>query len=174
MPIELKRDPRPIKVDLGPALAAAAAVAIGHVRARTRSGVDIDGEQFAGYSGSYILKLTKMGEAAQVDLLLTGGLLNGVKVLSKTATSVTIGPGTGTSPQVAPPKQRVSKKTGKPLKARAAATKTGKRSPPHSLLGLWLHRGTPHMQARRWLGLSAQGKRDVVAAIQRVGVLKKG
>lgn len=120
----------------------------GLVLERCHAGLDIDDKPFAPYSASYREALTEMGEATDVDLRLTGGLLNSVKHTSTERVSpdvvvLTFAPDTGTSPQVRPPSR------GKPR-----AKRTGKRGPAHNLVGYWLQHGTPRMRSRPWLGLS--------------------
>jgi hypothetical protein len=53
---------------------------------------------------------------------------------------------------------------------RGRSIRTGKRSPPHNLLGLWLHKGTSRTPARPWLGLSPAQRKDVAARLVRMGI----
>lgn len=149
-----------IALDLKKLGQAAGAYAVGHILERVDQGKDIHDRAFTGYSPSYKQALVEMGEGTATDIRLTGGMLNSLRVQSVEVVNgqaiVTIGPGTGTSPQVAPP-----------AKGKARAKRTGKRGPPHNLVGLWIHRGTSKMPARPWLGVSPQGLRELASHLMR-------
>ena len=165
----------------------------GMILERTNKGIDINGQQFAAYSRRYRNRLRLMGEDPKVDLRLSGGLLNSVKARGATlradSVEVTIAPDTGTSPVWAPKaggKQRQERamrkfaRAGKkgnyaliPIAARQEATayrsrRTGKQSPPHNVVGYWLHHGTPTMKARPFMGLTDEQWRTLRAAIAKV------
>lgn len=157
----------------------------GAIIERTGRGIDMKGQQFAGYSARYRRQLKRMGEDPKVDLRVSGGLLNSVKARDATLRSdsveVIIAPDTGTSPQYrAPSERRAYRQAGlaegrfaergvartltraegrafaKSLKYEQAGARridTGRRSPPHNVVGYWLHHGTPKMRARPWMGL---------------------
>lgn len=117
-------------------------------------------------------------------------------LLRADSVEVTIAPDTGTSPQYrAPSERRAYRQAGlaegrfaerdvartltkaegrafaKSLKYEQAGARriaTGKQSPPHNVIGYWLHFGTPRMRARPWMGLDpTQEKylRERIAAI---------
>lgn len=144
-----------------------AAFAPGLIIDRVDAGLDIKDKPFAPYSPNYQAALALANEDTKVDLRLTGGLINSVKVrrIVRKSTGVVVvhvGPDAGTSPRVplAPP--WVVRDT----EARAAWMKnpprrTGKRGPPHNAVGAYLHQGTPTMRARPWLGLSPRDVADL-------------
>ena len=143
---------------------------IGKIQERVRAGKDIFDHAFRGYSAGYKKTLSEMGEDPRVDLRLTGGLLNSLRLLRTTQSqdrvTLTIGVGTGTSAQVASPRRLKSGKRPKTLRAR----RTGRRSPAHNILGAYLHKGTPKMPARPWLGLSPSQQRWLRTDRQRHAV----
>ena len=131
----------------------------GLILRRVAEGRDILDRPFAPYSGAYNVALGEAGEDLRVDLRLTSGLLNSVK-LRQTVTTATgvrliFGPDGGTSPTV-------SLQDGR-------AKRTGKRGPPHNVVGYWLHYGTPHMRARPWLALSPRDRRVIQGLLKRRG-----
>ena len=146
-----------IELDLGKMADLVAALAIGHVKKRTREGRDIHDRPFRPYSAMYRAQLAEGGEGTNVDLSVTGGLLNSVKLLRKDVRKdgflVRIGPGSSTSPSV--------------HFDGGAAKRTGRRGPAHNILGAWLHYGRGKLPARPWLGLSPQGRREINRAIER-------
>jgi hypothetical protein len=46
--------------------------------------------------------------------------------------------------------------------------RTGKQSPPHNVVGYWLHNGTPTMKARPWMGLDPKQEAYLREMIARV------
>lgn len=144
MGITVKRTGPPVKFDPEKAAKVISAFVPGAILRRTAQGLDMHGDPFSPYQPSYREALADMGEDQRVDLRLTGGLMNSVKVrerrLSPDGVAITVAPDTGTSPQVAPSDGR--------------AKRTGKQGPPHNVLGYWIHHGTPHMRARPFMGLS--------------------
>jgi hypothetical protein len=80
---------------------------VGEILNAVHEGVDVDGKPFEPYSPAWKAQLAAMGEGLEVDLRLTGGLLNSIKVLRVEErdgkTVLVIGPDTGTSPEVRPP-----------------------------------------------------------------------
>ncbi len=130
----------------------------GEIKSRTHKGIGIDDRPLPPYSAAYKRQLKKGGENSQrVDLTVTGGLVNSVKSTEprtlKTGGSLLIQPGTGNSPEV--------RFEG------GVARRTGKRGPPHRIVGTWLHEGTGKMRARPWLGISPEGAKRVVVALTR-------
>jgi hypothetical protein len=108
---------------------------------------------------------------------------------------VTIAPDTGTSPQYRAPSERralrqaglvegrfgqtaVSKvlrrgeesKLQKSLAYESGARRiaTGKQSPPHNVVGYWLHYGTKTIKPRPWMGLTPQQYGKLVREIARI------
>jgi hypothetical protein len=120
----------------------------GAIIERTGRGLDLKGKPFAAYSPRYRNRLKRMGEDPKVDLRLSGGLLNSVKardaLLRADSVEVTIAPDTGTSPVWK------AKAGGK---RREQGKRSAKQSPPHNIVGYWLHFGSPTMRARPWMGL---------------------
>ena len=160
MAITTKRSGTPAKFDGQKAGKLIAGYVPGAILRRTDQGLDIKGNPFAPYRPSYRDALAAMGEDGKTDLRLTGGLLNSVKARSIETTAdgvrVTIAPDTGTSPQV--------------YAADGKAKRSGKRGPPHNVLGYWLHHGTPTMQARPFMGLSPEQERELLALLTRARV----
>ena len=144
-----------------------AAFAPGLIIDRVDAGLDIKDKPFAPYSANYRAALALANEDGKVDLRLTGGLINSVKVRrivrkSSGAVVVHIGPDSGTSPRVplAPP-WVVNDPDARAAWARNPPQRRGKRGPPHNAVGAYLHKGTPTMKARPWLGLSPSDLRDL-------------
>jgi hypothetical protein len=158
--ITTRRSGPPVKFDAEKAAKVIGAFVPGAILRRTAQGTDANGEAFKPYAPSYRRTLGKMGEDQSVDLRLTGGLMNSVKVrgksLSADGVSVTVAPDTGTSAQVAPVKGR--------------AKRTGERGPPHNVLGYWLHHGTAHMRARPFMGLSPAQRDQLNMLLAKAGL----
>lgn len=167
-----------ITIDLGRAAKVLTPLIVGHIVDRVGKGLDTSGKPFAGYAPLTKDRLARMGEdASHVDLRLTGGLINSVKLLKKEildglVLEMTFGPDTGTSPQVAPPPKLT--KSGKPSKAKPRAKRTGRRGPPHNVLGAWLQNGTSRMPARPWLGISPDGMDQIRDALTLAGIMRTG
>lgn len=117
---------------------------VGAILERVARGLDTRGKPFRPYSREYVGTLRAGREDLDVDLRLTGGLLNSVKVRASSTTatsvSVTVAPDTGGSRRVVPRGGRMRR--------------TSDGGPPHNVLGYWIHHGTATMPARPWLGLS--------------------
>lgn len=155
-----------ITLDMG-ALRRLIPLIVGWVVRRTAGGRDLHERPFRGYSPRYRERLARMGETSLVDLRVTGGLLNSVRHLrteanGKDRVTMFFGPGTGTSPQVAPP----------PLRGKRRARRTGRRGPPHNLVGAWLHYGHGKMPPRPWLGLGKEGDGMVRRALERLAIFR--
>lgn len=134
----------------------------GLVLDRVARGLDVDDKPFAPYSASYRETLGKMGESpSAVDLRLTGGLLNSVRLTrtekGKDWVTLVFAPDAGASPQVRAPSR------GKPR-----AKRTGRRSAAHNVVGHWLHHGTPRMRPRPWLGLSPKDRQKLRELLDRL------
>jgi len=149
---------------LGPA-------AVGHVLERVDEGKDTKDKPFAPYSRGYARWLERGGEDTRVDMRVTGGLMNSLavreEVIDAKGLTLTVGPGTGTS-EVRAPKTTVAprgKNKGVPIRR---MTKTGKRGPPHNLVGKYLDVKRP------WLGISPRGMKLLTAIIERAKVFKGG
>lgn len=140
-----------------------AALAMGHIKSRTARGTDMHGKAFHPYSPAYRSALAKAGQDQKVNLMLTGGLLNSVGVRKKRATKksakVQIGLSSGTSAQVS---------------LGTTARRTGRRGPPHNLLGAWLHHGHGRLPPRPFMGLSSEGRKEIAAALTnpKAGIIK--
>ena len=160
MGITTKRTGTPAKFDGQKAGKLIAGYVPGAILRRTDQGLDVKGSQFAPYRPAYRDALVAMSEDGKVDLRLTGGLLNSIKArsidVSTDGVRVTIAPDTGTSPQV-------HASDGK-------AKRSGKRGPPHNVLGYWLHHGTPTMQARPFMGLTPDQERELLALLTKARV----
>jgi len=143
--------PQPPRVDVRKVAELVASLVIGHIRERCEQGLDIDGKAFLGYDDDYADTRTALGRNTRpVDLLMTGGLMGAVQVVERTDDVVTIGIGTGTSPQRrAPTKGNRRKRSGE------------KRGPPHNLLGKWHQDGAGNNKRRRWFGVSKKGDAEV-------------
>lgn len=117
-------------------------------------------------------------------------------LLRADSVEVTIAPDTGTSPQYrAPSERRAYRQAGlaegrfaerdvartltkaegrafaKSLKYEQAGARriaTGKQSPPHNIVGYWLHFGTPTMRARPWMGLDPTQEAYLFARIAKI------
>jgi hypothetical protein len=160
------RDDTPQTLNAAAAAEFIAGLAMGLISERVAKGRDTNDRAFAPYSAAWTDLKGRMGrDVSPPDLTLSGGLLASLHVAGVDArrggATATITPGTGTSPTVrAPPKDA----KGKPR----ARHSSGRRGPPHVLVGAWLHHGTEHMPARPWLGLSPSD-RDALARDIRAG-----
>jgi len=149
----------------------------GAIIERVGRGIDINGQPFAPYSRRYRNFLKRGGEDQKIDLRLSGGLMNSVKardaVLRADSVEVTIAPDTGTSPVWTPKSGSRARATragakGKDPVGAYRMQRTGKQSPPHNVVGYWLHYGTPTMRARPWLGLDPKQRAYLLQMIARV------
>jgi hypothetical protein len=181
----LKSRSPPLRIDHAKIAKELPPLIVGAIQRRVQSGQDIEGKSFRAYSKSYQKTLAAMGEGGSTDLRLTGGLMNSIRLLrvekqSATRTVLHFGPGAGTSPQVRAPtakkqaaNQRAEKRDNARLgvsRQRGASVRTGKRGPPHNLLGYWHHKGMGNNPARPWLGLSRAQRKDVAARLVRMGI----
>lgn len=170
----------------------------GMILERTNKGIDANGKPFAPYSKRYQSFLKRGGEDPKVDLRLSGGLMNSIKprgtYVTRDVAHVVIAPDAGTSPVWAPASSRKAfaesdwgrgrglfgenarysgpLRRGESTKLEKALRKrmqrTGKQSPPHNVVGYWLHHGTPTMPARPFMGLSPENWKVLNAAIAKV------
>ena len=166
----------------------------GEILRRTDRGIGSDGKPFAPYRPRYRKHLSDLGEDLKVDLRVSGGLMNSIKARGATIgadyVEVIIAPDTGTSPVWTPTKggkkryeraMRRFARAGKkgdysigPLAARQAQsayrmkTVAHKRSPPHNVVGYWLHYGTPKMRARPFMGLTPEQTAKMWQMISRI------
>lgn len=151
MGVTTRQTGKPLKIPTERIARAVATLAPGIIRERVARGLDVDGEPFAGYSARYRRALSDGGEGTNVDLLMTGGMLGSVRAVDVDvhgdAATVTIAPGTGTSAQV--------------QLSDGVAHRTSRRSPPHNVLGAYLHYGTATAPARPWLGLSSEDRKSL-------------
>lgn len=151
MGITTKRSGTPVKFDAEKAAKVIGGFVPGAILRRTDKGISSTGQAFASYSHSYRERLAAMSEDQKIDLRLTGGLMNSVKVrekrISANGVEVVVAPDTGTSPQVTP-------RNGK-------AHRTGERGPPHNVLGYWIHHGTATMKARPFMGMTREQEREL-------------
>lgn len=167
MTFNVTRVSPPMTVNTARLVATLQAEAVSRIIRRTARGVDANDRAFAPYSASYIRKLVAGGEDVRVDLRLTGGLLNSVKVVRTerrgNATIIVIAPDTGTSHAVT--------LTG----GRAARSREGARALPHNVVGAYLHRGIkPHLPPRPWLRLSPRDIAGMRTALYRASTLRGG
>ena len=157
MGITVKRTGKPYKFDPTKAEKLIRAYVPGAILRRTDKGISSTGNAFAPYSPSYREALAKGGEAAGVDLRLTGGLMNSIKVteVHRTSDGVTIivAPDAGTSPAVS--------------LGDGTARRTGRRGPPHNALAYWIETGTPTMPPRPFLALTAEEARTLGIMLDR-------
>ena len=169
MTVTVKRTTH-LKITPEKALDAMVSTAIGLLQRRTARGIDKDGRPFRSYSSSYMAQLMRGGENGKVDLPITGGFLADIRELRREIVpgraSAWIGSGTGTS-EGRKSKARVRK--SKKLKAMIGPMRPGRmavsggRSPPHNVLGAYLHYGTVHMPARPWAGFTPEDRKIIAA-----------
>lgn len=161
MTITVKHTGKKTIIDLDAIAKVCAARVPGLILDRVNRGLDINDKPFAPYSSGYRRTLGKMGEAADVDLRMTGGLLNSVRLVKtekgRGIITLHFAPDAGASPQVKAPQK------GKPR-----AQRTGRRSAAHNVIGYWLQKGTPRMRPRPWLGLSPKDRRTLLELLTRV------
>jgi hypothetical protein len=199
-----------IEIDVSGTLDWLSAQIVGIIQRRTGNGIGSDGGPFARYSDSYAETLGLMAESTNVDLTLTGAYVASISERSRTVTAtggtIVIGPGTGTSEQMAPryTSAQQAARTARAERRRAkayrlaegmgldiaddvrrdadrkfarsqvgGARKTGQRSPPHNVLGAYLHHGTPRMPARPHLGLTPDEGKRLAARMVKL-LLKQG
>lgn len=162
MKVRVKRSGEPLEKTLMKKLRKAAEaigpVVVGIIQRRTAQGKSWKGGTLAQYSNSYKDALSAGRESWKVDLTLTGSYLADIKVLKIIERArdimVLIGPGTGTSPKVDLGGGR--------------ARQTGKRSPPHNILGTYLEYGTPKMPARPHLGITPEERKRVSGLLAKL------
>lgn len=151
MGITTRRTGTPVKFDAEKAARVIGAFVPGAILLRTGKGISSTGQAFASYSNKYRERLATMSEDQKIDIRLTGGLMNSVKVrekrISANGVEVVVAPDTGTSPQVTP-------RNGK-------AHRTGERGPPHNVVGYWIHHGTATMPARPFMGLTREQEAEL-------------
>jgi hypothetical protein len=108
--ITTRRTGTPVKFDAEKAARVIGAFVPGAILLRTDKGISTTGQAFAAYSTQYRRQLQRMGEDQKIDLRLTCGLMNSVKVrekrISANGVEVVVAPDTGTSPQVRAPSER--------------------------------------------------------------------
>jgi hypothetical protein len=116
----------------------------GMVQRRTQAGIDERGKPFKPYSSGYQVARLKSGRSAQPSLWLTGGMVSsyGLRSARLVGTTITLifGPGASTSASLA--------------LGDKGSVMTGRRSPPHNLLGYYHQTGAGNLPRRRWMGLS--------------------
>lgn len=165
--VEVVRKGEKAVIDVAKIARAIAGFAPGLIIDRVDAGTDIKDKPFAPYSSTYRTALQMANEDQKVDLRLTGGLINSVKVRrivrkSDGVVVVHIGPDAGTSPRVplAPP-WVVNDPEARARWMQNPPRRSGKRGPQHNHVGAYLHKGTPTMKPRPWLGLSPSDLRDL-------------
>jgi hypothetical protein len=165
--VEVVRKGDKARVDVLTIAKRIAAFTPGLVIQRVDAGRDINDKPFAPYSPNYRAALALAGEDPKVDLRLTGGLINSVKVrrIVRKADGIVvvhIGPDAGTSPRVplAPP-WVVNDPAARAAWAQHPPRRKGRRGPAHNVVGAYLQQGTATMPARRWLGLSPRDLQDL-------------
>ena len=135
----------PLKFDMDKAVKIVKGFVIGAVLKRVDEGRDIYGVPFVPYSAAYVNKLRKMGEDTKVDLRVTSGLMNSIKVRDvvkdEDSARIIIAPDAGTSRSRNPPLNN-----GKKAKSTV--------SPPHNILGYYIQNGIGNQPKREFLGLS--------------------
>jgi hypothetical protein len=122
---------------------------VGRILRRVAKGKDIRDKVFAPYSRPYGRQLNRAKEDDRVDLRLTGGLLNSLKVISveiePARVVIRIAPDTGGQTRVQFGKGVVKRK--------------GRGPQTHNQVGFWLHYSPRNpKKARPWLGLSPEDK----------------
>jgi hypothetical protein len=165
--VEVIRKGEKARIDVLKLAKGIAAFVPGLIIDRVDAGLDIRDKPFAPYAPTYRAALQMADEDQKVDLRLTGGLINSVKVRriqrkSDGVVIVHIGPDAGTSPRVplAPP-WVVNDPEARAAWMASPPKRTGKRGPQHNHVGAYLHKGTPTMKPRPWLGLSPTDLRDL-------------
>jgi phage gpG-like protein len=160
MSVVVTRSGDPPRVPLDRIAKLVATLAPGLIRERTGKGLDVRDKGFVQYSKDYKDAKVAAGRNAGVNLTVTNGLLGSVAAVSVFVTeqgfTIVIAPGAGTSAAV----QFVDGK----------ATRTGKRSPTHSVLGAIHHYGRGRMPARPWLALSPKDLESLMRQLLAVGI----
>jgi hypothetical protein len=122
---------------------------VGRILRRVAQGRDIDDRNFAPYTTGYKRKLKLAKESDLVDIRLTGGLLNSVKVtridMNPSGFVMYVGPDTGA--------------VNKVKFQKGSMERDGKGSATNNQVGYWLqnHKKKP----RKWLGLSPTDKANM-------------
>jgi hypothetical protein len=157
MGVTIRRTGKPYKFDAVKVEKLIKAYVPGAIIRRTDKGISSTGSIFAPYSPEYVDALRRGGESTAVDLRLTGGLINSIKVVSidVSANSLrfVIAPDAGTSPSVTLADGRAKRKSG--------------RSPPHNVLGYWIENGTASMPARPFLGLTPAQEKELAILLDK-------
>lgn len=131
----------------------------GIVQQRTLAGLDSRGKAFKPYSSSYATARLRAGRSAKPSLSLTGGMVNsyGLRSARLVGTTITLffGPASTSS-------------AGVTLTDKGAQM-SGRRSPPHNILGMYHEIGAGNLPRRRWIGLS---ERELETLAREVEALK--
>ena len=177
MPITVTTRGR-IELDTAAVLNLIVPLAVGLIQRRTARGLDVDGTSFAPYSSLYSMQLESVGENSNVDLTRSGAYLASISERSRSVDAngtarATIGPGTGTSPEMPlPPPYVFSEDKTPEQRAEAfadwkAAPKRAGRSPPHNVLARYLSIKFKH------LGLAPDERKRLAEMAMKVA-LKQG
>lgn len=170
MGITTKRSGTPVKFDAAKAAKVIGAFVPGAILRRTDQGISSTGQAFASYSTQYRRQLQRMGEDQKIDLRLTGGLMNSIKVretrITGTGVEVVIAPDTGSSNQVRAPSEIRALRQAGLVEGRfgetaISKTLTGEQGPPHNVLGYWIHHGTSTTPARPFMGLTKEQEAEL-------------
>ena len=157
MGVTIRRTGKPYKFDASKVEKLIKAYVPGAIIRRTAKGISSTGSSFAPYRESYVAALRRGGEDTSVDLRLTGGRINSIKVVSVDVSAnslrFTIAPDAGTSPAV--------------TLAGGRAKRTSGRSPPHNVLGYWIEHGTADMPARPFMGLTKEQEKELATLLDR-------
>lgn len=145
-----------------------AAELIGRIKRRTGRGLDVDGRAFTPYSARYARARKDAGRKAQpVTLLLSGAMLNSMKVLRLTADEALLGfEGTSASIRLGRRRRRVKdRRTGAAVTGAAQETK---RRVANALKAAWHDRGEGRNPRRHFFGASKEELAALAAVAQRL------
>ena len=131
----------------------------GMVQQRTNKGIDERGRYFKGYSQDYAKARLRSGRDIVPTLWLSGGMVSSYafrssRRIGEHTLALFFGPGAGTSPEIAL-NTLWHNENGKRVPG-TGGTRTGRRSPPHNLLGYYHQIGAGSLPKRRWMGLTKE------------------
>lgn len=159
-----------LDVDIVDAVNILAVSAIGIIQQRVLQGKDIKDRPFKPYERSYARGLKLLGMSTDVDLTLSGGLLQSLNVHTITRTNIgaraVIGVDNASSRYVPVPTGNVVNIARFKRNARKRASRVN--VPAHSVLAEYIQNGTERTYARPWLGISPRDRSKLEEVLARM------
>lgn len=171
-----------IEIDKAGLARKVAPLILGRILERTDAEMDGNWQPFDSYSAAYAWQRVQIGEDTRVTIRLSGGELGSfhhkrTDIVGGFIT-LTFGVGTGTSATIdlPPPWMQNNPTALAAWKAKhgGKASRTGGRSPPHTLLAYWQNNGIGQPK-REWMKFdSPQDLAWLAEQIEKTGIFKQG